>query len=148
MGYNADRHRMEEGDPVGEDQRGEPQINVILILSKGGRGTHLGPRGSRKAQSLGGRRAEVGHLCGARMEGVGQLTEETRLARYHQRTFAVVTHHHHVNMGWGWEQKAKMYREGSSSETKKENLVSAAPLSLREERYSERTGRRRRGPQT
>ena len=30
---------------------GEPRINVIFVLSKGGQGTHLGiPRGNRKAE--------------------------------------------------------------------------------------------------
>lgn len=69
------------------------------------------------------------------MEGVGPLTEKICLVRYHQ-----IEHLHCLHpsppcrtRGGGGAKRPK-FTGRSSSETKNENLVSAVPLSLREER--------------
>lgn len=70
------------------------------------------------------------------MEGVGQLTKKICLAGYHQIEHLQCLPPSPPCRTWGGGgAKRPKFTGKSSSETKKENLVSAVPLSLREERY-------------
>ena len=68
-----------------------------------------------------------GHLCGARMEGVGQLTEKICLARYHQIEHLQCLHPSPPCRTWGERKPERKPGQFSATESQRGKIFKKEP---------------------